>query len=64
MWLIMMAEDSELEISGHSDEWVALTDNIVVASESSFPALIKKLESKKLLNKVTVTHVSGAHVVL
>jgi len=51
------------EIKGHYNEWVALIDNKIVAASKSFGELVKKLREDNLLGKVTVTHVSGNHVI-
>lgn len=50
---------TELIISGHPDEWVALVGSKVVAANKSFNGLVKQLEAAKLLGKVTVTRVNG-----
>lgn len=59
-----MREDSEIQISGCPDKWVALVNHTIVASSHSFSGLVKILESQKLIHKATVTHVSGAHAIL
>lgn len=53
-----------IHISGHCDEWVALIGSKVVDWNKSFNGLVKKLEKNNLLNKVTLTHVSGNNVIL
>ena len=59
-----MTDRSQVTITGHADQWVALINNVIVASSSSFPALVKILEARKIENKATVTHVSGTNVIL
>jgi hypothetical protein len=54
----------EPTIAGHADQWVALVNEKVVASSASFSALVKILESQKLMRKATVTRVSGTHAIL
>lgn len=55
---------TELVISGHPDEWVALIGKKVVASNKSFKELVKQLETEKLIGKVTVTRVNGNRMIL
>jgi hypothetical protein len=55
---------TELVISGHPDEWVALIGKKVVAANKSFNGLVKQLEAEKLLGKVTVTRVNGNRMIL
>lgn len=52
---------AELTIVGHLNEWVALIGKKIVASSPLFEDLVKKLQNKKLLNKATVTYVSGSY---
>ena len=56
--------NGEVQITGHADEWVALRNNKVVLSNTTFTKLVKQIQDKKLTNQVTVTHVSGNLVIL
>ncbi len=47
-----------IEIAGHSDEWVALVEDRVIACGKSFDELVRKLPAN-IRKKAAITRVRG-----